>query len=89
MIGYGFSDVCFQNGIFSVSCILHFFCGFVQTGKECIWSVSYTHLAYSRTHILEGGHKTVEYTDDEFDAELDKDMDAGENPATRLSLIHI
>ena len=39
--------------------------------------------AYSRTHILEGGHKTVEYTDDEFDAELDKDMDAGENPATR------
>ena len=37
MIGYGFSDVCFQNGIFSVSCILHFFCGFVQTGKECIW----------------------------------------------------
>ena len=39
--------------------------------------------AYSRTHILEGGHKTVEYTDDEFDAELKKDMDAGENPATR------
>ena len=39
--------------------------------------------AYSRTHILEGGHKTVEYTDDEFDAKLDKDMDAGENPATR------
>ena len=37
-----------------------------------------------RTHILEGGHKTVEYTDDEFDAELDKDMDAGENPATRI-----
>lgn len=33
---------------------------------------------------LEGGHKTVEYTDDEFDAELDKDMDAGENPATRI-----
>lgn len=39
--------------------------------------------AYSRTHILEGGHKTVEYTDDEFDAELKKDMDAGENPSTR------
>lgn len=39
--------------------------------------------AYSRTHILEGGHKTVEYTDDEFDAELSKDMDAGENPSTR------
>lgn len=38
--------------------------------------------AYSRTQILKGGHKTTEYTDDEFDPMLDKDMDAGENPDT-------
>lgn len=38
--------------------------------------------AYSRTHILKGGHKTTEYTDDEFDPMLDEDMDAGENPDT-------
>ena len=36
--------------------------------------------AYSRTQILKGGHKTTEYTDDEFDPMLDEDMDAGENP---------
>lgn len=35
--------------------------------------------AYSRTQILKGGHKTTEYTDDEFDPMLKKDMDAGEN----------
>ena len=39
-------------------------------------------LAYSRTQILKGGHKTTEYTDDDFDPMLDKDMDAGENPDT-------
>lgn len=38
--------------------------------------------AYSRTQILKGGHKTTEYTDDEFDPILDEDMDAGENPDT-------
>lgn len=38
--------------------------------------------AYSRTQILKGGHKTTEYTDDNFDLMLDKDMDAGENPDT-------
>ncbi|BBF41870.1 N-acetylmuramoyl-L-alanine amidase [Lachnospiraceae bacterium KM106-2] len=37
--------------------------------------------AYSRTKMLLGGHKTYSsYTDDEFDEQLDKDMDAGENP---------
>ncbi|MFR8237634.1 MAG: S-layer homology domain-containing protein [Dorea sp.] len=39
--------------------------------------------AYSRSEILQGGQKTVEYTDDEFDEQLDKDMDAGEDPETR------
>lgn len=39
--------------------------------------------AYSRSKILKGGQKTTEYTDDEFDEQLDKDMDAGENPETR------
>lgn len=38
--------------------------------------------AYSRTQILKGGHKTTEYTDDDFDPMLDKDMDVGENPDT-------
>ena len=38
--------------------------------------------AYSRTQILKGGHKTTEYTDDEFDPMLDEDVDAGENPDT-------
>ena len=38
--------------------------------------------AYSRTQILKGGHKTTEFTDDDFDPMLDKDMDAGENPDT-------
>ena len=38
--------------------------------------------AYSRTQILKGGHKTTEYTDDDFDPMLDEDMDAGENPDT-------
>lgn len=38
--------------------------------------------AYSRTQILKGGHKTTEYTDDEFDPMLDEDMDTGENPDT-------
>ena len=38
--------------------------------------------AYSRSKMLLGGKKTTDYTDDEFDEQLDKDMDAGENPAT-------
>ena len=38
--------------------------------------------SYSRTQILKVGHKTTEYTDDEFDPMLDEDMDAGENPDT-------
>lgn len=40
--------------------------------------------AYSRSEILKGGQKTVEYTDDEFDEQLEKDMDAGEDPETRF-----
>lgn len=39
--------------------------------------------AYSRSEILQGGVKTTQYTDDEFDEMLEKDMDAGENPETR------
>ena len=39
--------------------------------------------AYSRSKMLLGGTKANDYTDDEFDAELEKDMDAGENPTTR------
>lgn len=31
--------------------------------------------AYSRSKILSGGKKTVEYTDDEFDVQLEKDID--------------
>lgn len=31
--------------------------------------------AYSRSKMLLGGQKTTEYTDDEFDAQLEKDMD--------------
>ena len=30
-----------------------------------------------------GGTKWNDYTDNEFDAELEKDMDAGENPTTK------
>ena len=33
--------------------------------------------AYSRSKMLLGGTKANDYTDDEFDAELEKDMDAG------------
>lgn len=36
--------------------------------------------AYSRSKMLKGGVKTNNYTDDEFDEQLEKDMDAGENP---------
>ena len=39
--------------------------------------------AYSRSQLLKGGVKTTEYSDDEFDEALDRDMDAGENPETR------
>lgn len=35
--------------------------------------------AYSRSYLLEGGKKTVEYTDDEFDEQLDKDIDNGDS----------
>lgn len=38
--------------------------------------------AYSRSKMLKGGKKTNNYTDDEFDSQLEKDMDAGENPET-------
>ena len=41
--------------------------------------------AYSRSQIMKGGVKTTEYTDDEFDEQLDKDIediDGGENPGT-------
>lgn len=33
--------------------------------------------------MLLGGTKANDYTDNEFDAELEKDMDAGENPTTK------
>ena len=39
--------------------------------------------AYSRSKMLLGGTKANDYTDDEFDVELEKDMDAGENPTTK------
>lgn len=39
--------------------------------------------AYSRSQILKGGVKTTQYTDDEFDEMLDRDIDAGENPESR------
>lgn len=40
--------------------------------------------AYSRSKMLLGGQKTTDYTDDEFDAALERDLDAGENPAGRF-----
>ena len=39
--------------------------------------------AYSRSQLLKGGVKTTEYSDDEFDEALERDLDAGENPETR------
>ena len=36
-----------------------------------------------RSKMLLGGTKANDYIDDEFDAELEKDMDAGENPTTK------
>lgn len=41
--------------------------------------------AYSRTKMLQGGHSTTEfeYTDDEFDEQLDKDLDVGDSTETR------
>ena len=38
--------------------------------------------AYSRSQILKGGKKLTNYTDDEFDDMLDKDMDAGDDTTT-------
>lgn len=40
--------------------------------------------AYSRSKLLKGGQSTYEYTDDEFDEMLDRDLDAGENPEGRF-----
>ena len=41
--------------------------------------------AYSRTKMLQGGQSTTgfEYTDDEFDEQLDKDLDVGDSTETR------
>ena len=39
--------------------------------------------AYSRTHILEGGHKTVEYTDDELMQNWIRIWMREKSPATR------
>lgn len=39
--------------------------------------------AYSCSQLLKGGVKTTEYSDDEFDEALERDLDAGENPETR------
>lgn len=41
--------------------------------------------AYSRTQILKGGKKATDYTDDEFDAALERDVDAGDNPKSRFT----
>lgn len=41
--------------------------------------------AYSRSQLLKGGVKTTDYTDDEFDAQLDKDIDAGDDETTRYT----
>lgn len=40
--------------------------------------------AYTRSKFISGGTetKTITYTDDDFDTQLEKDMDAGEDPAT-------
>lgn len=38
--------------------------------------------AYSRSQILNIGNKTVDYTDDEFDESLEKDIDEGNSPKT-------
>lgn len=38
--------------------------------------------AYSRTKMLKGGQFKMEYSDDEFEEQLEKDMDAEENPDT-------
>lgn len=35
--------------------------------------------AYSRSQILKGGSKEITYTDDEFDAQLEKDIDVGDS----------
>lgn len=35
--------------------------------------------AYSRSKILKGGKSTVEYTDDAFDEQLEKDLDVGDD----------
>lgn len=40
--------------------------------------------AYSRTKMLLGGTSTYEYTDDEFDEQLDKDMDTHGDETTQL-----
>ena len=40
--------------------------------------------AYSRSKLLKGGQSTYEYTDDEFDEMLDRDLDSGENPEGRF-----
>lgn len=40
--------------------------------------------AYSRSHILLGGTKEQEYTDDEFDAQLEKDMNTYGDTKTTL-----
>ena len=41
--------------------------------------------AYSRTKMLQGGQSTTgfEYTDDEFDEQLDKDVDVGDSTETK------
>lgn len=41
--------------------------------------------AYSRSQILKGGVKTTEYTDDEFDEQLEKDLEVGEDESTRYT----
>lgn len=39
--------------------------------------------AYSRTKILKGGHSSDDYDQDDFKDELEKDLDAGDQPAAR------
>ena len=41
--------------------------------------------AYSRSKMLLGGTKANDYSDDDFDEQLEKDMDAGDDPETRFT----
>lgn len=58
-------------------------CSYFEANDIDIVLTGHDH-AYSRSKLLKGGQSTYEYTDDEFDEMLDRDMDAGEDPETRF-----